>query len=352
MHRAREPQFREQTPAWGLTSLTVALLLVATQLGGCKHAQSSKGNGAVSPAATSAAVGEPQAATPTQAAPPPSTALPPSLDTLDLDESEMAIVRQIVTEQFDPCGRQRSFKQSLEAGDCALADRLGRFVVRGVQKGYGKRRMVGMLLREIERLNTVVAIKAGTAPRLGPTDSRLIVIVFSDFECPYCRRLAEPLKKMQKHYGAVVYFKHFPLRNHSFAEPAARAAWAAQQQDRFWEMHDQLFAHSDKLDWESVKGYGKQIGLDLKRFAADVESEAAAKAVAADYKEGTEAGVDGTPTVFINGRRAEAIDQVENALREQLKLMNAPVIPPKLDLSQGGGDEGGAGAVQPAEGQR
>lgn len=275
-------------------------------------------------------------ATSPAAAPKPELKLPSGLDTADLDEDEVAMLSQILAEQFDPCGRSRSFLQSLQAGDCALATRLARFLVHGLQEGHGRRRLVGMLLREIERLNTVVQVDVKGAAHLGEPGAKVKVVEFSDFECPFCRRMATPVKRLQAHYGFALYFKHFPLTNHKLAEGAARAAWAAQQQERFWPMHDILFANVDKLTWADVQGYARKLGLDMKRFVSHVESEAARNAVQRDYDHGVEAGVDGTPTFFVNGRRAETLEQLQSSIREQLSLAGSKTLPAPLDLTSVG----------------
>ena len=263
--------------------------------------------------------------------------LPKGVDAKDLDPAEIVILVQIIDEQFDPCGKPRSFRGALDSGDCALATRLVRFVVHKLQQGYGKRKIVGLLLREIERLNTVVQVDVSAAPRLGPANAKVNVAVFSDFECPYCRRAAEPVIKLQKHYGVAVYFLHYPLRTaHPHAEGAARAAWAAHRQGKFWLMHDALFANAPDLAWPQVQKYAKAAGLDMKRFVADVESDASKAAVDADYEQGRKAGVDGTPTYFVNGRRAETMEQLQDGIRESLGLagvaeLPAPIVVGSLD---------------------
>ena len=285
---------------------------------------------AAAPAAAAAPISPPLAATVTA---PLGPKLPASLNTGDLDDEEVAMLAQILNDQFDPCGRSRSFMQSLEAGDCALATRLARFLIKGLQDGHGKRRLVGMLLREIERLNTVVELDVTDVPSLGEVTAKVKVVEFSDFECPFCRRAAAPVKRLQAHYGFALYFKHFPLTNHKLAEGAARATWAAQQQGHFWPLHDLLWANADKLQWQDVKGYAAAIGLDMKRFASDVNSDEARKAVQRDYDHGVDAGVDGTPTFFVAGRRAETLAQLQDSIREQLSLSGVTKLPEPLDLS-------------------
>ncbi|HAN30524.1 MAG TPA: hypothetical protein DCQ06_02910, partial [Myxococcales bacterium] len=260
--------------------------------------------------------------------------LPESVDTTGLDPAEVKILTSILAEQFDPCGKARSFLESVQAGDCALASRLVRFISHKQQQGYGKRRIVALLLREVERLNTVVKVSTKGAPSMGPATSKVDVVIFSDFQCPFCRRMHGPLKSLQAHYGVRIYYKHYPLRQtHEYAEGAARAAWAAQQQGKFWLMHDTLFDQDD-LKWSAVKGYAKKIGLDMKRFIADVKDAKSKDAVEQDYQDGQDAQVDGTPTFFVNGRRAETLEQLQSTIREQLGLAGVKKIPGPLELGE------------------
>ncbi len=132
------------------------------------------------------------------------------------------------------------------------------------------------------------------------------VEVFSDFQCPFCKALAAPLHELSEYKtpeaSLEVVFHHFPLEFHVDAEPAHRAAFAAAAQGKFWEMHDLLFANAAKLKREDLMRYAGQLGLDEKRFAADLDSDAARKRVEADRADGMKRGVSGTPTLFINGK--------------------------------------------------
>ena len=160
-------------------------------------------------------------AQPVAAAP---AALPKNVDAKDLAGPERKVLLDVLTEQFDPCGKTRSFAQALDAGDCPLAVKLAVSVVSAIQEGQSKKQVVARLLKDIERLNTVVNVPVEGSPRLGPADAKVVVIEFSDFECPHCRRAAEPMTRLQKRYGFALYYKFFPLKQiHPNAEGAARA---------------------------------------------------------------------------------------------------------------------------------
>jgi protein-disulfide isomerase len=98
-------------------------------------------------------------------------------------------------------------------------------------------------------------------------------------------------------------FKEFPLDTHSQAALAAAAAVAAQRQGKFWEMHDALFEHRRELKLENIRALAQSIGLDMKRFDDDLPSESVKNAVIKDMDDGDKAGVEGTPSIYIDGMK-------------------------------------------------
>ena len=141
------------------------------------------------------------------------------------------------------------------------------------------------------------AVGAGDHVR-GPQDGRLVV-VYADFECPYCaavdRRLAE--------LGVRLVFRHFPVRSkHPRAWPAAAAAEAAALQGAFWPMHDALYADQGRLEDPHLWARAERLGLDVARFDADRRSDAVLARIKADFSGGVRAGVASTPAVFADGR--------------------------------------------------
>jgi protein-disulfide isomerase len=106
-------------------------------------------------------------------------------------------------------------------------------------------------------------------------------------------------------------FKQFPLEIHSQAELAAQAAVAAQKQGKFWALHDAMFANRDNLSRDNLVLLAKQAGLDTNRFQADIDSTEVRETVVRDVQDGNQAGVEGTPTIFINGQRYNGAITVE-----------------------------------------
>ncbi|MGE3289090.1 MAG: Na+/H+ antiporter NhaA [Pseudonocardia sp.] len=140
----------------------------------------------------------------------------------------------------------------------------------------------------------------------GPVDAPLTLVEFSDFECPFCGRATGVVEELRARFGPRLryVFRHLPLVDpHPHAELAAEAAEAAAAQGRFWEMHDLLFHHQDRLRAADLLAHAEAVGLDVERFARDLGSGLHAARVREDAASAEASGVEGTPTFFINGVR-------------------------------------------------
>jgi protein-disulfide isomerase len=164
----------------------------------------------------------------------------------------------------------------------------------------------------------------GTPPQFGPPASKVIIVEFSDFQCPFCSRAATAVHDLKQKYGDKVHFvfRQFPLSFHQNAHISAEASLAAHAQGKFWEYHDKLFANQQKLDRESLEGYAKELGLNLGEFKKALDDKTYASAVDAEQKLGEEVAVDGTPTMFLNGKRVsnptdlkELSKEIDDALK-------------------------------------
>jgi protein-disulfide isomerase/uncharacterized membrane protein len=168
-------------------------------------------------------------------------------------------------------------------------------------------------------------------PWLGDRHSQVRLVVFSDFQCPACQRFAASLMHVRKRYPPVaVVFKHYPLSTqcnpvihrdlHPLSCAAAYAAEAARQQDSFWEYHDALFASSQELNDDELHKLARGIRLDMDRFEADLVDEATKAKVAADVAVGNELDVNGTPSVFLNGKQlsSSAMSQLAKLIEHLL----------------------------------
>ena len=154
-------------------------------------------------------------------------------------------------------------------------------------------------------------------------NGKLLLIEFSDFQCPYCASARKNLKQfVDQNPGRVkLVYKHFPLTQiHNEALPAAKASWAAQQQGKFWEYHDALFDQQKNLSEATYQAIAKTLKLDLAKFDRDRRSEQAAKAVTTDQALGEDLGVEGTPFMVFNG---EALSGAVPVAELEKRLANA-----------------------------
>jgi protein-disulfide isomerase len=131
------------------------------------------------------------------------------------------------------------------------------------------------------------------------------IVEFSDFQCPYCSRAASVASQIKSKYADKVrfVFRQFPLSFHQNAHIAAQASLAANAQGKFWELHDKMFENQQKLDRESLEASAKEIGLNLAEFKKALDDKTYESIVDAELKLGESVAVDGTPTMFLNGKR-------------------------------------------------
>jgi protein-disulfide isomerase len=165
-------------------------------------------------------------------------------------------------------------------------------------------------------------------PARGPADAKLTVVLFSDFQCPFCARVEPSLKQLEDAFpGQVrIVWKHQPLPMHAQARPASLAAEAAREQGKFWQMHDKLFADQRALDDATFRRHAREIGLDLRRFEASLAAKKGEARIAEDQAQAQRVGASGTPTMFFNCRQvvgARPFEQLRVAAEEEIKKADA-----------------------------
>ncbi|HXU83556.1 MAG TPA: thioredoxin domain-containing protein [Polyangia bacterium] len=138
----------------------------------------------------------------------------------------------------------------------------------------------------------------------GPSNAPITIVEFSDFQCPYCSRAEETVKKVMDTYKGKIrlFYRDYPLPFHGQAQKASEAALCAAEQNKYWEMHEKLFASQQALAVPQLKEHAKGLGLDQGKFDKCLDGGAKAKEVETSKKAGDELGVNGTPHFFINGR--------------------------------------------------
>jgi protein-disulfide isomerase len=165
---------------------------------------------------------------------------------------------------------------------------------------------------------------AATGPSKGPADAPVTIVEFSDFECPFCSRVVPTLDQVRAKYGDKVriVFRQYPLPMHSNAQKAAEASLCANDQGKFWELHDAMFQNQKALGVDQLKAKAVELGMNAETFNSCLDSNKYAAQVAQDMKEGSAAGVSGTPAMFINGRfinGAVPIDQITPVIDDELQ---------------------------------
>ena len=173
-------------------------------------------------------------------------------------------------------------------------------VIESVLAGIPKSLLAG---EEIVAQGPAQAINLAHVPAKGPATARVNLVEFSDFQCPFCAETALVVRQLLPAYPTQLRFafKHFPLPMHKASPLAHEAALAAGEQEKFWEMHDLLFAGQDKLTRDDLIAKAKQLNLDIPRFTKALDSHRFKAQVESDRQEGSRLGVDGTPFFFING---------------------------------------------------
>jgi len=174
---------------------------------------------------------------------------------------------------------------------------------------------------------------AAPAAKAAPESARkTTVLLFSDFECPFCANLSPMIAQIRKDMGAQVdiVFKHTPLPIHPHAFKAAEAAVEAEKQGKFWEMHDLLFADQAHLEIDALIARGAKLGMNVPRLRAALKDGRHRAAVEANLTEARALGVTATPTLFINGQRMVGVPKKEQLL--------AAVRPPSAEASAPDGE--------------
>lgn len=170
--------------------------------------------------------------------------------------------------------------------------------------------------------------------RKGAEGSSVYLIEYADFQCPSCAAVYPVTNQMYEEFGDQIefVFRHFPLTSiHQNAMAAHRAAEAAGNQGKFWEMHDLLFERQQS--WSSstsavsvFEGYAQELELDMDQYRTDASSESTSKAINQSVSSGLDVGVQGTPSFFLNGEQMpipQTVDEFRELLQSAIDEVNA-----------------------------
>jgi len=202
-----------------------------------------------------------------------------------------------------PCGKSHSLRTSVASDtSCKRAPFAARLVEAMLEDEATEDDVKEQYKDKYQDKSTPRSFVLDDTPHVGATDAGVVLVEFYDYACPACQGFKPEVDRVIAEHGSdfVIYYKMFPLvSKHPDSHSAAQAALAAFRQDKFKEMHDLLFERAPAHKRENVIGYAKQLGLDLPTFEADYDAMSAK--VDADQKQGDDAGVDHTPTLYFNG---------------------------------------------------
>jgi protein-disulfide isomerase len=198
----------------------------------------------------------------------------------------------------------------MKDSNCSYSRALAKIAIQGVKDGKSLMEISKLMdaspkAHRPKLLEAPVTIPVDGAPVRGPADAKITLVEFSDFECPYCSAAEKQVDIVMAAYPKDVklIYKQFPLSMHPHAELAAEASLAAREQGKFWEMYELLFKNFRQLSGTSILAMATQLGLDMDKFKADLESGKYKGVVSKDVADGEAAGVYGTPAFYINGKQ-------------------------------------------------
>ena len=210
-----------------------------------------------------------------------------------------------------------------------------RDVVSGIIPWVGATALIGLAVIALYLFTGAAATRPSTAAPVaasditfGPAGARVTVIEYSDFQCPFCAEYATWMRRLREKYGdrARFVFRNLPLAKHRWATLAARVAYAASLQGRFWEMHDLLYQRqeewADSTDPRPLfESYARSLELDMQRFRDDADAQSTLEFVRRQAAEGQTAGVTHTPWFVVNGESVlpRSLEQFERLIEERLR---------------------------------
>jgi protein-disulfide isomerase len=228
------------------------------------------------------------------------------LDFSKLPTSSQKELATVFTDEFDWCGRPMTVAASLKSGTaCKHTRRMAVLAAAQAMDGSPATEIIVALSRYNQSFTARrTAFKPDERMCQGPKDAKVTLVEFSDFECPYCaaaRPMLEQAIKARK--DARLCFQPFPLQNHPHSVPAAQAVLFARDSGKFWQMHDALFDNQLSISDAMIKETAKKLGLDDKALTKAIASGKYLDELTASKELGKTAGVDATPSVYLNGRK-------------------------------------------------
>jgi hypothetical protein len=300
-------------------STLATLLALALSAGGWSSCRDSSASGAEGPGAATVEAGAQHA-----------DVVLPGVDTSAMTARERHEWSSLVSELLAPCPNvpvslATCIKEKRACGACTKA---AKWVAMAVREGAGEDQ-VHRAYRDRFDPSSAKTLPLDGSPTKGPDDAPVTIVEFADFECPHCR-MAVPLVDavLAAHPGKVrLVYKFVSLPMHVHAEAAARAAYAAHKQGKFWEMEHLLFERQEHLEDADIERYAKILKVDIAAWKLDMSSPAVKDRLTEDHKLEEDLKLKGTPTIYVNGREldVEADESLEERVASELGV--PPVVP-------------------------
>ncbi len=242
----------------------------------------------------------------------------PGVDLSSLSKTQQKVVLDALRAESCTCGCEMKIAECrMKDPTCPLSRRLANFTVQAASNGKPAAQVLAELRKYAATpppvLDPPKKLSTEGDPVRGPADAKVTVVEFSDFQCPFCAKATVEVAKIMKQFpkDVRVIFKQFPLDSHSQAALAAEASLAAHAQGKFWELHDKMYANFTTINRTRILLWAKETGLDMDRFTSELDSHKYAARVQAEEHQGEDAGVEGTPTFYINGKKLNASFDVQ-----------------------------------------
>lgn len=235
----------------------------------------------------------------------------PGVDTSALTPGQLEVVKRVARDAFCHCGCPHTLAGCLRGhATCKHAPRMAALVVRLAAHDMSAEDILRTLVDYYAGFDCAKRAKLDVkafGPPLGNPDAPIAIVEFSDFTCPFCQALRPELERfVRDHEGRVkLYYKPFPIPSHPRAREAAIAGEWARDGGFFWKMHDLLFEHPHALSDADLASYAATVGGDPEDLAAALAKSRDEARIAASQAEARTAGLRGTPTLYVNGRRLD-----------------------------------------------
>jgi protein-disulfide isomerase len=223
-----------------------------------------------------------------------------------------------------------------EKRDCAACLPAAKYVMKTVKDGMTAEQVKKAYENRFDP-SKIKNVPVDDSPSKGNVNAPVTIVEFADFQCPHCGETAPHLDKFvdSRKQDVRFVFKFYVLGKFPNSQNAARAAIAAGKQGKFWEMHHMIFANQQKLDQQGLDGMAQQLGLDVQRMHADMQDPATQAMIDKDHKLGEDLKIEGTPSIYINGRQYDGRQEFGEWVDLELQTMGKTPSPPTSGAAPG-----------------